>query len=207
MQFLTIHFPARLEQACLANDHAKWREIPQKKPIEVAELTATNTAGTATSPAPFADSMKLLSTLDRLMKNQAAANASIQSSVQELAIGLALEIASTVVRYEVNHHESRIRRLIAEIVTDNEAHAPFKVFLNKVDLERLRNFLQDHVELNSLVQLTLDNSLEVGDCRIESLEQKVVANHQRQLAEIQSQLMECLRHARSERENPEASRS
>ncbi|MEQ1906687.1 MAG: FliH/SctL family protein [Pirellulaceae bacterium] len=206
MQFLTIHFPARLERAYLATNHAEWQEIPQKRPAEVAELAATNATGTATSPAPFADSLKLQSALERLLKNQAVANASIQSDVQELAIGLALEIASTVVRYEVNQHEFRIRKLLAEVVTDNEAHAPFKVFLNKMDLEKLRTSLQDNAELSSLIHLTLDNSLEIGDCRIESLEQKVVANHQRQLAAIQSQLMECLRHARSERENPEASR-
>ncbi len=207
MQLVTIRFPCRLLQATLATNPDKWRGNNEKKAIEFAELTTTKATANAISPAPFDDSVRLLSTIEGLLKTQAATNASIQSEVQELVVRLALEIASTVVRYEVTKHDSRIRSLLAEIVTDHEAQAPFKVFVNKVDLERLRVSLQDNSELNSLIQLTLDNSLEVGDCRIESLEQKVVANYQRQLTEIQSQLMECLRHARSERENPEAGRS
>ena len=78
------------------------------------------------------------------------------------------------------------------------------VKVNKTDLEKLRISLHDTSSSDSMLQLKQDESLETGDCRIESSDHLVVANYQRQLADIQMQLMEALDDARVERKNTDA---
>jgi flagellar biosynthesis/type III secretory pathway protein FliH len=115
---------------------------------------------------------------------------------RELLIQMAMEIAAAVVRYEVSEHETRIRELLQEYITDQDSKTQIVAYVNKLDLERLQNFFGKNSSLNSKLQLKFDPNITQGDVRIETADRRVIASCQQQLASIQLQLMEYLSDAR-----------
>ncbi len=138
---------------------------------------------------------KINQNIEVLSRNQ---NESLQQ-LHELSIRLANRIARAVVLYEVSHHDSRIRALLDTFLKRSDPQHPVVVHVNKKDMDRLLISLPDSPSLDSAIRLQQDDSVMPGDCRVESAHQCVVASYDRQLDEIQEQLMEALEHARTER--------
>ncbi len=168
------------------------------------KLTKTGLTELDTNSPPPQEIRALLSKIEQQIKGQAKSHQEFVTQFQELTVRLAIQIASAVVRYEVNHHDARIRQLLETYQTEHGSQVPLVVKVNKTDLEKLRISLHDTSSSDSMLQLKQDESLETGDCRIESSDHLVVANYQRQLADIQMQLMEALDDARVERKNTDA---
>lgn len=168
------------------------------------KLTKTGLTELDTKSPPLQEIRELLSKIEQQLKGQAKTQQEFVTQFQELTVQLAIQIASAVVRYEVVQHDTRIRQLLETYQTEHGTQVPLVVSVNRTDLEKLRISLHDASSPDSTLLLKQDDSLTTGDCRIESSEHLVVANYQRQLADIQLQLMEALDHARVERENTDA---
>jgi flagellar biosynthesis/type III secretory pathway protein FliH len=162
-------------------------------------LTETRNGCDATTPALFSEELKqFCCSLEQQVHRLNSRYLETLSQFQELAVQLAMEVATAVVGYEVQHHENRIRQLLDRLVNRPESPIPMVIHVNKIDLERLRISLRDTTSLDSMLQLKNDDSLSPGDVRIESAEQRLIASCRQQLANIQKQLMEYLTNARPE---------
>ena len=165
-------------------------------PTSDPKLTTTSPAESAKSSLPNADIRGLLEKIEqRIGQSRQNEHATVQQ-FQELAIRLAVQIASTVVKYEVEQHDTRIRKIIEDFTERHESQLPVVICVNQTDLERLRISLPDAPSSDSTFQLKEDDSIATGDCRLESSDQTVVADYERQLFDIQLQLMEALQNAR-----------
>jgi hypothetical protein len=192
-----------------------------RRPLKNVRMLSAEEAGsilTASPPPEFGETPKLLATppaedakncstadlelqglliqLGEQIQRQAAQATETIEQFRELSVRLALEIASAVVRSEVNDHETRIRQLLQELMVDQENQTPLVVYVNKHDLERLKSSFKESPDLLSMIQWKTDATIAPGDVRIETAEERVIANSHQQLASIQLQLMEYLSDAR-----------
>ncbi len=202
MQSVTLRFRRRIKNVVLvdaskpvliANDSdstAKWGEVDK--------LTATESEQDAKSLLELKQTaVDWCARLGQQMNALGADRASTIRQFEDLAVQLAMKIASAVVRYEVNHHETRLRKLVEDFIERFEPDSPVVVYVHSLDLEILRSQLEEGWSETG-IQLKLDDSLARGDMRLESSEQRMVADVRQQLADIESQIMECLHHARFE---------
>jgi flagellar biosynthesis/type III secretory pathway protein FliH len=170
----------------------------QATPHDSCELGKTNDAVPDTSFHPQADLKALLEQIQQniqvLKQNQ---NDTLRQ-FQELAIRLAHRMAEAVVLHDVSHHDTRIRALLDSCLQRFEPEHPVTVRLNKTDLDRLLISFPDSPSLVSDIHLQQDNSIKPGDCQVESKGHSIVATIDRQLDEIQTQMMEALEDARTE---------
>ena len=201
-----LFFARPLRNIVLVSSHTGKSRIVQNTSgnfPQSGKLTKTGLTELDTNSPPLQEIRELLSKIEQQIKGQAKTQQEFVTQFQELTVQLAIQIASAVVRYEVVQHETRIRQLLETYQTEHGTQVPLVVSVNRTDLEKLRISLHDASSPDSMLQLKQDDSLTTGDCRIES-DHLVVANYQRQLADIQMQLMEALDHARVERENTDA---
>ncbi len=202
-----LYFARPLRNVVLANANTGPARNFQKTSgnfPQSGKLTKTGLTELDTNSPPQQEIRELLSKIEQQIKGQAKTQQEFVIQFQELTVQLAIQIASAVVRYEVVQHDTRIRQLLETYQTEHGTQVPLVVSVNRTDLEKLRISLHDTSSPDSTLQLKQDDSLTTGDCRIESSDHLVVANYQRQLADIQLQLMEALDDARVERENPDA---
>ncbi len=144
---------------------------------------------------------ELLKKIEGQLVQQSQQQSQIIEQFQELAINTSLMIAEAVVGYEVEHHETRIRNLLLQLIEQHQWQTPPAVYVNNLDLDRLRITLPDAPSMDSMLELKRDDSIAVGDCRVESSTGSVTANFRRQLSEIQRQLTERLHDAKPKPEN------
>lgn len=206
MQTFQLKFDLPLRGAVLVNGLSQVPALIARETSESekkSKLPETRYGEAATNSPLFAEELKsFCSSLEQQVKNLKAGYRDTLDQFQELAVQLSMEIASAVVGYEVSHHETRIRRLLETLFAQHDPPIPMVVYVNKIDMERLRISLRDTTSLDSMLQLKFDDTLPPGDVRIESSEQRLIASCRQQLSNIQKQLMEYLANARPERSDP-----
>ena len=175
-------------------------EMPAESVPRNEKLTATAAPEVAKSDDSRAEMQKLILKISQDIENLKQHHDQTLSQIQEFAVRLAMQIARAVVMHDVTCHDDRIRATLDAYLQQDEPEHPVVVYVNKKDLDRLLNSSPDSPSLNSVFELKPDDAIALGDCRIESKDQIVIASCVRQLDEIQLQLMENLDHARSERE-------
>ncbi len=166
-----------------------------------SKLGKTRKSENDTSAVPTIDIRKLLSTINQNLEETRQSKDEAIRELQEFSIQLATQIASAIVQYEVKHHDTRIRKLLESFLKKNEHQNHVVVRVNKTDMDRLQASHPDSPSLDLAIQFKQDDSIATGDCQIESAQQSVVASFERQLVELHEGLMECLEHARTERQN------
>ena len=200
----SLSFSRPLKNVVLVNGHTGQRQKAHQSDwssVQTGKLATTGPIELDTNSLPPNEIRELLSKIHQQIKGQANLQQEFVTQFHELTVRLAMQIAAAVVRYEVDHHETRIRQLLETYQTEHGSQAPLVVQVNKSDFEKLRISLHDASSPDSMLQLKQDESLATGDCRIESSGQLTVANYQRQLEDIQRQLMESLDDDGDERKN------
>jgi flagellar biosynthesis/type III secretory pathway protein FliH len=207
MQIHTLKLPRGLKNVVLipTSTNQLTADLPtDSQPGSDQKLAATTSANSAKSPLPSSEIQSWLEKIERQIESSRKNQTATVQQFQELAIRLAVQIASTVVKYEVEQHDTRIRKIVEEFSDGHESHRPVVICVNKTDVERLRISLPDTQLSDSTIQLKEDDSIATGDCRLESSEQNVVASYERHLIDIQSELMEALENARVARGDTDA---
>ncbi len=174
-------------------------EMPAASRQRSEKLTTTAAPEVAKSDDSHAEMQKLILKISQDIEQLKHHHDQTLPQIQEFAVRLAMQIARAVVMHDVTCHDDRIRATLNSYLQQYEPEHPVVVYLNKKDLDRLLNSSPDSPSLNSVFELKPDESIALGDCRIETTNQIVIASCVRQLDEIQLQLMENLDHARSER--------
>ena len=208
-----LKFDRPLKGACLVKNDAvaghndRFDSIDRKNTMDSLELPVTGVDSSAISPLVLCSNdsvnqiLELLKKIDEQLNHRSQQQSQIIEQFRELAINTSLMIAEAVVGYEVEHHETRIRNLLLQLIEQHQWQTPPAVYVNNLDLDRLRITLPDAPSMDSMLELKRDDSIAVGDCRVESSTESVTANFRRQLSEIQRQLTERLHDARPEPEN------
>lgn len=176
-------------------------EMPAAETESNQKLAATESQEVAKSDDSQAEIQKTFLKISREIEELKRHHDENISQIQEFAIRLAMRIARAVVMHDVTHHEDRIRAILETYLRQHEPQHPVVVYVNKLEMDRLLNSFPDSPSSDSAFQFKTDEAIAPGDCRIESLNQSVIASCDRQLDEIQLQLMENLDHARSEQKN------
>ena len=162
------------------------------------KLAATESQVVAKSDDYQADIQKTVLKISREIEELKRRHEESLPQIQEFAIGLAMRIAQAVVMHDVTHHDERIRATLDTFLRQHKPQHPVVVFVNKLDLDKLLNSSPDSPSTDSAFEFKADESIAPGDCRIDWSNQSVVASRDRQLDDIQMQLMESLDNARSE---------
>jgi flagellar biosynthesis/type III secretory pathway protein FliH len=176
-------------------------EMPAVAVESNQKLAATDSQDVAKSDDSQAEVQKMVLKISREIEELKRHHDETLPQIQEFAIRLAMRIARAVVMHDVTHHDDRIRAILDTYLRQHEPQHPVVVYVNKLEMDRLLNSLPDSPSSDSAFQFKTDEAIAPGDCRIESLNQSVIASCDRQLEEIQLQLMENLDNARSERKN------
>lgn len=204
MQKLNVQFDAPPKSATLIPTLRRQNSASEMPAVSVEsnqKLATTDSQEVATSDDSLAEIQTLMTKISREIEELKRHHDKTLPQVQEFAIRLAMQVARAVVLHDVNHHEDRIRAILETYLRQHEPQQPVVVYVNKLELDRLLNSHPDSPSLDSVFQFKTDEAIAPGDCRIESLNQCVIASCDRQLEEIQLQLMENLDNARSERTN------
>jgi len=200
-----------------ATDHSKLTTTANSNPAKNAPQESATQPASLSALSANDQLNQLLTSIQQQINQLSRVEQEILHDFQELAIQLATQIASAVVQYEVTHHETRIRNIVSAILIHpaqtRQQHATatpstsantnlqlpaITVRVHPTDWQRLQHLASTDFQTDSLIHWSADPAIAIGDCEIETKNQSVVANCQRQISDIHQQLMESLHDARTE---------
>lgn len=187
--FMVHQLPDPIPEPQFASD-------PEPTATNFGQLIQTDIAEPVISALPQNDYAQLLESISKQIETYRQQQASLVEQFQELAIQLGAKIAESILGHEVPESIQRIRKLVISLFNSHETQSPIVVYVNTIDLAKLRVSLQDSPSLDSKLQLKPDDSISAGNCRIESDQTTMVADWKLQLADIHLQLMEYLHETR-----------
>lgn len=145
----------------------------------------------------------VLANLERLGNDLRAQQGQRLKDMQQVAVELALAVASHLVQKQLVQNEFPIEHLVARVAERLEPQQPATLFLNPDDLNLLEarggEAGHDFLKANPDLRLLADASLARGDCRAETGDLTIVSRLEEQLNDLRAGLLETLPEAQVER--------
>jgi hypothetical protein len=144
-----------------------------------------------------------LANLERLGADLRAQQSQRLQDMQQVAVELALAVASHLVQKQLAQNEFPIEQLVARVAERLEPQQPATLFLNPDDLNLLEarggEAGHDFLKANPDIRLLGDASLARGDCRAETGDLTIASRLDEQLNDLRAGLLETLPEAQVER--------
>ncbi|HMO13586.1 MAG TPA: FliH/SctL family protein [Pirellulaceae bacterium] len=159
-------------------------------------MPETQTENNATYVADFEIKLReLLTQLDRQFRAMWQVQANTLHECRELAVKLGMEIARAVVRHEVGVSDKRIMELLEEAVAGQKDFGTATLYVNGKIIDRIKRTIAEANVSAFIGDVRADDSLAIGDCRIEAASCALIADHEEQMSRIQAKLLEYLQDA------------
>jgi hypothetical protein len=130
-----------------------------------------------------------------------------QGEMQQAVVELSISIASRLVHQRLEAGDFGVEELVQQMLARFDPQESVKIHLHPDDLQLLQQLMEQNDppwKGRASPEMIADESIERGDCRIDSAEAGLLSKIDLQLSEIRQHLLECLDDPQLERRGTQA---
>ncbi len=192
---------------------AALREPTAPPPPEPKRDGASDQPSSAVERPPALDSQQgaqlsqTLASIGERLEHLERTRQQCQGEMQQAVVELSISIASRLVHQSLEAGAFGVEELVQQMLARFDPQDPVKIHLHPDDLRMLRELMERNGppwKGRASPEMIADESMERGNCRIDSDEAGLLSRIDLQLSEIRQHLLECLDDPQLERRGTQA---